>query len=102
MAMRSNHVGEKKQEDTIVVQSGLPAKYLSSDARPLMEVISGKHQFDVKFGNEEWTKYELKLLQKNVRITQQPMGAYYSFCLDNKADMTPTVKKISGQVKLFC
>ena len=103
MAMRSNHVGEKKQEDTIVVQSGLPAKYLSSDARPLMEVISGKHQFDVKFGNEEWTKYEFEIASENVRITQQPMGAYYSLCLDNKADMTPTGKKIfrTGEVVLL-
>ena len=103
MAMRPNHVGAMRPEDTIIVQSGLPAKYLNSDAQPLMEVLSGKHQFEVKFGNEEWSKYEFEIDIQNVRITQQPMGAYYSLCLDNKADMTPLGKKIfrAGEVVLL-
>lgn len=103
MAMRTNSVGSKLAQDEIIIQSGLPAKYLSSDAQPLRESLSGKYQFEVKFGNEGWNRYEFEVKPENVRITQQPMGAYYSLCLDNGADMTPLGKRIfkSGEVVLL-
>lgn len=94
MAMRSNELGAKGEKDHIVIQSGLPAKYHSSDAEPLREALSGTHRFEVKFGDGDWTEYKFEVTSDNVRITQQPLGAYYSICLGSDADMTPLGKKI--------
>lgn len=101
MAMQDNSVAAKMPEDRIKIISGLPAKYHIADAEPLKRVLSGYHRFEMKIGKNEWKTYEFQVEEKDVIIIQQPLGAYYSTCLNNNADMTALGKKIYKNMEVI-
>lgn len=101
MAMQDNSVAAKMPEDRIKIISGLPAKYHIADAEPLKQVLSGYHRFEMKIGKKEWKTYEFQIEEKDVIIIQQPLGAYYSTCLNNNADMTALGKKIYKNMEVI-
>lgn len=94
MAMRANKVGGKLDQDRIVVQSGLPAAYKRADAKDLLTIIAGHHNYEVKFGDDQWQKFDFEIETSKVSIIQQPLGAFFSTCLDNGAGITSLGNKI--------
>ena len=94
MSMRPNEIASVEKGARIVVQSGLPAKYHKTDSEPLRQVLCGKHRFSMKVGDGEWAEYEFEVAAEDVWITQQPLGAYYSACLSNSAEMTALGKRM--------
>lgn len=88
MAMRVNKFGGKSDKDRIVIQSGLPAAYKRTDAKDLLSIITGHHEYEIKFGDEQWRKYDFEIETSAVNIIQQPLGAFFSTCLDNGAGIT--------------
>ena len=94
MAMRDNDIACRQAEDRIVVQSGLPAAYKKADTKDLLSIIAGHHNFEVKFGEADWQTYDFKIETSSVSIIQQPLGAFFSTCIDNGAGMTSLGNKI--------
>ena len=100
MAMRANKIGAKKEEDKLKIVSGLPAKYHIADAAPLRNVLEGHHRFDLKIGSNPWETYEFEIEKEDLVILQQPLGAYYSTCLNNNADMTALGNRIYRKLEV--
>ena len=88
MAMRKNTCGELQQE-RLVLQTGLPSAYRTqNDSAALVDALKGEHSFRVKFGASPWQEYNFFLPRENIYVTQQPLGSYFSACMDDNANMT--------------
>ena len=73
---------------TIVVQSGLPARYMS-DASYLKDIIAGKHNFALRIGDGEWQMFHPEIDPENVYIMEQPKGSLFSSVIRKDGLMTP-------------
>lgn len=62
----------------IAVQTGLPPAYIEKDASRLRKILSGKHEFQVKQGNNGWVNYSLEINPDDVGVMPQPMGSFFS------------------------
>lgn len=58
----------------IMIEAGLPPKY-ASDADDLREALCGKHDFEIKVGSGDWTRYTIDLKEKDIQIMPQPLGS---------------------------
>ena len=87
LGMLHNNYGSPSGK-TLVVQTGLPPAYLKSDTPLLKEVLGGKHEFDVKVGNEKWMHFEFELPENNIRVMAQPMGTLISISTDYNGRFT--------------
>lgn len=80
----------------IVVQTGLPPKYIREDSKYLKAVFSGKHHFWIKQGNaEDWQEFNINISDDNIFIMSQPSGSLMGVALDNDA------KPVQGYEKYF-
>lgn len=77
-----------------VLQTGLPPKYLEEDVQYLKEVLSGRHTFDLKIGQNNWQHFDFSLSEENIMVTQQPMGSFLGAIIDNDCKQTPDAKKM--------
>lgn len=66
----------------LVVQTGLPPKYIKNDSELLKEALEGHHSFEIKIGRGQWQKFCFDLPRENVIIIPQPMGTLLSICTD--------------------
>lgn len=76
----SNEKMQFNQQDELVVQTGLPEKYLSEDSEYMKDVFEGTHRFTVKIGSRSEQKFSLSIARKNVNIMSQPKGTLFSIC----------------------
>ena len=71
----------------IVLQTGLPPKYLQGDSRYLKEAFQGHHHFWLKHGNDEtWREFKLNITADNIMIMAQPSGSLMGVALDNSGN----------------
>lgn len=66
----------------LVVQSGLPEKYLNMDKPLLTEALAGKHDFTLQIGTQE-LNFCFELMEENVFVMSQPLGTLFSVCIEN-------------------
>ncbi len=88
LGMFSNAFGNP-QKDNLVIQTGLPPKYLKSDEDLLKEALAGEHTFEIKVGSRPWVKFDFTLPEENIRVTAQPMGTLLSIATDNEGRLVP-------------
>ena len=77
----------------LVLQTGLPPKYLKTDHMLLKEALSGRHCFDIRIGFGNWMHFDFYLDAKDIMVMPQPMGALMSVAMDSDAKMIPDARK---------
>lgn len=80
------------EEKTLVVQTGLPERYLDMDKGWLTESISGHHSFTLQIGNHS-TTFDFDLLEENIYVMSQPKGTLYSVCKNRDGSWHEDAKK---------
>ena len=88
IAMQGNRFGEYKSTDKIVIQTGLPERYMN-DERDLVDILSGPHSFALKIGNEEWKTFSFEVAKGDVFVMSQPKGTLFSVLTDKDAQYIP-------------
>lgn len=74
------------------LQTGLPPAYEKADTKYLKEVLSGKHDFDIKVGEQPWKKFSFRLEPEDILVMPQPMGAFMSSVVQTNGEMTGDAK----------
>lgn len=100
--MRANQYGSYKPNKHLVVQTGLPEKYLKADKPLLMDVLVGSHRFSVKFGSGQWESFDFTLDDGDVFITSQPKGTFFSVAIQKNGRWIPDVERyLNSNVIIF-
>ncbi len=77
----------------LVLQTGLPPRYMKADKELLQDVLSGHHEYELKIGTSPWQKFSFDLPVDNILVMPQPMGTLLSICKDNKGELIPEAKE---------
>lgn len=79
----------------ILIQTGLPPKYMAGDSQALLKALSGHHKYSVRFGEGNWENFDFtldtgkeNLADNDVLIMDQPMGSVLSIMMDKNAHLT--------------
>lgn len=89
------------QDEKIIVQTGLPEKYMSNES-DMKEVLSGKRHFAIKIGSGEWQEYNIDIDISNIFVISQPKGSLFSICIDKNGKFHADAKKyLSSSVIVF-
>lgn len=100
LGMQSNQYGAPGK-DRIVVQAGLPEKYLG-DEPDLIDSIAGKHRFALKIGSGDWTFYDFTIASDDVYVMSQPKGTLFSVCIDKNGQFHPEAQKyLTSSILVF-
>ena len=101
IAMMTNQYGYKETSDEIVLQTGLPEKYMN-DQSDLKDSLSGVHNFAIKIGSGEWKFFRENIKQDNIFVISQPKGTLFSACIDNDGRFIPNAEKyLSSSIMVF-
>ena len=88
-----NGFGSPKDKE-LIIQAGLPPKYLSSDTEDMKEALAGHHKFELQLGkNQEWKQFEFEVKKDNIYVMAQPLGALISASVDKDGKTLPVAKK---------
>lgn len=93
LGMRNNEEGSPNGK-TLILQTGLPPKYIQGDSKLLREVFTGNHTFEIKIGEGSWMKFSIDLPSSNIKIMMQPLGSLNSLIHDKDGNKTPDAEKI--------
>lgn len=100
--MRANEYGSYQPGKRLVVQTGLPEKYLKADKSLLMDVFAGRHHFSVKFGSDPWKSFDFTLQDEDIFIISQPKGTFFSVAIQKNGRWIPDVEKyLQSNVIIF-
>ncbi len=86
----------------IVVESGLPSKYIQSDAASLREIFEGYHSFEIRIGNEPWKHYDLVIVKGNVHVMLQPMGSFISVSTGQDGHQRAEFERYASSTTIVC
>lgn len=88
-------------DDEIVIQTGLPEKYMS-DEEDLRDALAGKHDFALKIADGEWKTYHFRIEPENVFVMSQPKGSLFSVCINKNGNFCPDAQEyLSSSVIVF-
>lgn len=80
-SLMSNSIAKRNADDRIIVQTGLPERYLS-DAPELIESLKGEHRFSLKVGRRTWQRFAFNIDENDIYVMSQPKGTLFSVCMD--------------------
>ncbi len=94
-------VMKKQDKRKIVIQTGLPAAYMS-DKEALKRALSSIPKFSIKLGSNDWVPIDVNVTQDSVFVMPQPMGALYSVLIKNDGTFTDNaMEMLSNQVMVL-
>lgn len=99
----SNKEGDyKAATKTILLQTGLPPKYLKQDAGILRDTLAGTHKFKMRLGNGPWKEYNITIKSDNIHIMSQPTGSLVGVGFKNDATPIKNITRLySSKVLIF-
>jgi plasmid segregation protein ParM len=92
IGMMSNKYGSSEGKE-LVVQTGLPEKYLKMDKDILVDILAGKHNFQIKIGTNPWKAFDFYLDSNQIYVMSQPKGTLFSIAITKDATWHPDAKK---------
>lgn len=102
IGMLGNEYAAPAPEDKIIIQTGLPQRYLDDDTELIIEAFAGEHNFSLKLGDGEWMDFRLKIDAENVFVLSQPKGSLFSVCINQDGKFNQNAKKyLSSSVIVF-
>lgn len=88
--------------EKIKLQTGLPIEYVKSDSSNLRAALSGRHQFDIRFGgSEEWRHFDFELNADDIGIMPQPVGSFWSSIFDSLGNPKRGANKFMAESSLI-
>lgn len=78
----------------IVIQTGLPPKYIKSDAELMRDAVAGHHAFSLRVGSREEVKFDFTIDRQDVYIMPQPMGTLYSVTIGQDRKPLPSAASL--------
>ena len=101
LGMQKNDFGAPGNSQ-IIVQTGLPEKYLSNDESDLKESIAGKHNFALKIGHGDWQIFKFEVRKDDIYVMSQPKGSLFSVCIEKDGQFHPDARKyLSSSLLVF-
>lgn len=91
MSLTSNKVRSLETNDRIVLQTGLPERYLT-DTGELTDSLKGQHQFSLKVGRKPWQRFSFYINEQDIYVMSQPKGTLYSVCMDKDGKPDPNAR----------
>ena len=87
---------------SIVLQTGLPPKYLDADTPILKNKLAGTHKFQIRVGNGPWQDFNITLKKENIHVMTQPSGSLFGVAFKNNATPIADINKLfSSKVIIF-
>ena len=86
----NGEVGDKP----VLVQTGLPEKYLKSGKDGIIETIAGHHDFRIKIGERPWAHFIFDIREDNKFVRSQPMGTLFSACMESNGSFRADGNKL--------
>lgn len=71
-------IGEK-----IVIQTGLPERYMSDEA-DLKDVIAASKHFAIQIGSQPWQEFTVSIEENDIFVMSQPKGTLFSICINKE------------------
>lgn len=97
----TNQFGSPKDKE-LIIQTGLPPRYLKSDTEDLKSVLAGHHNFELKIGSGDWQTFDFEVKENNIFVMPQPMGALVSASVGNNGHaIAESQKYFSSSVIVF-
>ena len=101
IGMIPNVFGAPASDDKIVVQTGLPERYMMDEA-DLKETIACTHNFALKIADNDWKIFHIDIQSDNVYVMSQPKGTLFSVCIDRNGKFHPDARKyLSSSLLVF-
>lgn len=76
--------------------------YAKSDAPTLRAALSGRHEFDVRFGgSEEWKHFDFELKADDIGIMSQPVGSFWCSIYDSLGNPKRGANKFMSESSLI-
>ncbi len=93
LALMDNEYGSASMKK-IVLQTGLPPRYLRDDTPLLKEALATTHNFAIRVGRGDWQNFTVTLEKEDIQVMQQPMGTLLSIASNNDGHPTLDAKKL--------
>lgn len=88
--------------DKLVVQTGLPERYMDDDEEEIIDSLAGTHRFALKIANGDWQQFDFELQHEDVFVMSQPKGTLFSVCMNTNGTFHANAKKyLSSSVIIF-
>ena len=101
LASRSNKYGQPDINDKIVIQTGLPERYMD-DESDLKDALSGSRRFALCVGAGNWETFSFNISTDDIYVMSQPKGTLLSVCIDKNGHFLPEAKEyLSSNVLVF-
>ena len=92
IGISENLYGKKKEEQELVIQTGLPTAYVAKDKKAIIKAFCEHYVFELKIGRGNWKKYDIQVKPENVFVMPQPVGSLYSVVIDKDGHSIPDAK----------
>lgn len=100
LGMLTNQYGSSDGK-TLLLQTGLPPKYLKADKKSLKKALAGDHDFSITIGNVT-QRMTFTLPEENISVMAQPLGTLLSISTDNKGRLIKdAIKYTTSNVLIF-
>ena len=93
IGISENIYGKKKEEQEIIIQTGLPTAYIAKDKKSIIKAFSEHYVFEIKVGKGNWKKYDIQVKPENVLVMPQPAGTLYSVVIDENGHSLPDARE---------
>ena len=93
IGISENIYGKKKEEQEIIIQTGLPTAYIAKDKKSMIKTFSEHYVFEIKVGKGNWKKYDIQVKPENVLVMPQPAGTLYSVVIDENGHSLPDARE---------
>lgn len=94
LGLASNYIGAWDGIAPIIVQTGLPPKYLMSDREDLKDSMAGDYDFEIKIGKAAFVRCKFTINRENVFVMDQPMGSMVSCVTDKNGVISREQSKV--------
>lgn len=94
LGLAANYIGAWDGIAPIIVQTGLPPKYLMSDREDLKDSMAGDYDFEIKIGKAAFVRCKFTINRENVFVMDQPMGSMVSCVTDKNGVISREQSKV--------
>lgn len=99
--LRKNQFGDPTGKK-VLLQTGLPPRYITSDTYMILDILKGHHHFKVSFCGGPLEEFDFTLEEADISVTDQPMGTLFSIAMDKNMNLVPdAIKYFTSRVLIL-
>ena len=86
----------------IIIETGLPPKYMTTDKKLLTNVLKGRHKFSISLAGGPWVDFDFTITDDDIDIIDQPRGTLFSVVMDKNFNFLPNAKDfLKSKILIF-